>query len=140
VLVIEDSNGQKNAYVGDLKKANFGNSIIYGNNSVELELVNNNEKEFNYFFENCIIQVPDTFKTSNKDHFVNVWKGDEYDPLFVDPYVDYNYELDTLSPAKDVGKPEIAAQFPLDILNKDRTSDAGPDLGAFERIEKKDEE
>lgn len=140
VLVIEDSNGGKNAYVGDLEKANFGNSIIYGNNSTELELVNNNEKEFNYFFENCIIQVPDTFKTSNKEHFVNVWKGDDYDPLFIDPYVNYNYELDTLSPAKDVGKPEIGSLFPLDILNKDRTSDAGPDLGAFERIEKKDEE
>lgn len=139
VLVYEDSKGAKTAFVGDLKKATFGNSIIFGNNTSELELVKNDEKKFNYFFENCIIQVPDTFKTSNREHFVNVWKGKDYDPIFKDPYVDYNYELDTLSPAKDVGKAEYAIQFPLDIMNRDRTSDKGPDLGAFERIEKKDE-
>ncbi len=140
VLIYEDASGAKTTFIGDLKKANFGNSIIYGNNTVELELVKNNEAEFNYFFENCIVQVPDTFNTSNKEHFVNVWKGNDYDPLFIDPYVDYIYELDTLSPAKDVGKLEYAAQFPLDIMNRDRTSDDGPDLGAFERIEKKDED
>ena len=140
VLIYEDSNGAKTTFVGDLAKATFGNSIVYGNNLLEVELVKNNEKEFNYLFENCIIQVPDTFNTSNKEHFINVWKGEEYDPLFIDPYVDYNYALDTLSPAKDVGKLEYAVQFPLDIMNKDRNSDDGPDLGAFERIEKKDEE
>ncbi len=139
VLIYEDGNGAKTTFIGDLTKANFGNSIVYGNNLLEVELVKNNEKEFNYLFENCIIQVPDTFNTSNKDHFVNVWKGEEYDPLFIDPYVDYNYALDTLSPAKDVGKLEYAVQFPLDIMNKDRNADDGPDLGAFERIEKKDE-
>ena len=30
--------------------------------------------------------------------------------------------------------------FRLDIMNKDRTADEGPDLGAYERIEKKDED
>lgn len=139
VLIYENSKGNNITYTGDLVKATFGNSIIYGNNLKEIDLVNKEEKEFNYLFENCIIQVPDTFKTSNKEHYKNVWKGLEYDPLFVDPYVDYNFALDTLSPAKDIGKLEIGNQFPLDILNKDRTADAGPDLGAFERIEKKND-
>lgn len=124
-------------YTGDLQKAVFGNSIIYGNNLKEIDLVSKPEKEFNYLFENCIIQVPDTFKITNKDRYRNVWKGLQYDPLFVDPYVDYNFALDTLSPAKDIGKIEFGEQFPMDIMNKSRTSDAGPDLGAFERIEKK---
>lgn len=137
VLIYEDSKGNSVTYTGDLTKATFGNSIIYGNNLNEIDLVNKEEKEFNYLFENCIIQVPDTFKTSNKDHYKNVWKGLEYDPLFVDPYVDYDFALDTLSPAKDIGKLETGIQFPLDILNKDRNADAAPDLGAFERIEKK---
>ncbi len=138
-LVYQDSKGQKVVYSGDLEKATFANSIVYGNSPAEIELATNNENLFNYFFENCIVQVPDTFKTADKDHFLNVWKGPAYDPRFIDPYNDYNYALDTLSPAKDVGNPIYGQLYPLDILNNDRTADKGPDLGAFERIEKKDD-
>lgn len=138
-LVIESADGSKVTHTGDLEKAFFGNSIIYGNSQMEIELGKNEAKAFNYYFDHCIIQVPDTFNTSNKDHYKNIWKGEEYNPLFVDPYDDYNYELDTLSAAKDIGNPDYAKLFPTDILNKDRFSDDGPDLGAYERIEKKDE-
>jgi hypothetical protein len=138
-LVIESEDGTKVTHTGDLEKAFFGNSIIYGNNQMEIELGKNEEKAFNYYFDHCIIQVPDTFNVSNKDHYKNVWKGEEYNPLFVDPYDDYNYALDTLSAAKDIGDPDYAKLFPMDLLNKDRLSDNGPDLGAYERIEKKDE-
>jgi hypothetical protein len=138
-LVIEKADGSKITHIGDLEKAYFGNSIIYGNNQMELELGNNEEKAFNYFFDHCIIQVPDTFKTSDKDHYRNIWKGSNFDPRFVDPYAEYNYSLDTLSAAKDIGNVDIAKLFPLDLLNKDRLSDNGPDLGAFERIEKKND-
>ncbi len=138
-LVIESADGSKVTHTGDLEKAFFGNSIIYGNNQMEIELGKNEEKAFNYFFDHCIIQVPDTFNTSNKDHYKNVWKGEEFNPLFMDPYDDYIYELDTLSAAKDIGNPDYGKLFPTDILNKDRLSDDGPDLGAYERIEKKDE-
>ena len=51
----------------------------------EIELGNNKENEFNYLFDHCIIQMPDTFNISNKDHYKSVWKGMEYDPKFVDP-------------------------------------------------------
>lgn len=137
-LEIVNKDGSKTIYNGDLERAVFGNSIIYGNNAVEIELGNNEENIFNYLFDHCIIQVPDSFNTSNKDHYKNIWKGLTYDPKFIDPYEDYNYALDTLSAAKDVGKIDFARMFPLDILNMDRLSDEGPDLGAFERIEKKD--
>jgi hypothetical protein len=62
--------------------------------------------------------------------------GMEFDPRFVDPYDDYNFELDTLSAAKDVGTTRYSEQFPLDLLNRSRTGEDGPDLGAYERIEK----
>lgn len=137
VLIIPDSKGGSVSYSGDLVKAFFGNSIVFGNIIQEIELGNNYKNEFNYFFENCIVQVADTFNTSNKEHYKNVWKGVKYDPRFIDPYKEFNYQLDTLSPAKDIGKPEFGEKFPLDILNKERTIDSGPDLGAFERIEKK---
>lgn len=138
-LVIESADGSAVTHTGDLEKAFFGNSIIYGNNLMEIELGKNEEKAFNYFFDHCIIQVPDTFNTSNKDHYKNVWKGEEYNPLFVDPYDEFNYALDTLSAAKDIGNLDYAKLFPMDILNKDRLSDEKPDLGAYERIEKKNE-
>lgn len=139
-LPIKQSDGSTVVYSGDLEKAVFGNSIIYGNNTNELELGNNDDNTFNYLFDHCIIQVPDTFNVSNKEHFSDVWKGKDYNPLFVDPYEKHNYALDTLSPAKDIGSMEYAKMFVLDIQNNDRTADDGPDLGAYERIEKKKDE
>ena len=88
----------------------------------------------------CIIQVPDTFNTSDSDHYVNVLTGNEFDPLFIDPYEEYNYAIDSLSPAKNIGKLVYGKQFPVDILNNNRTEDSGPDLGAYERMERKDED
>ena len=138
-MVVNNADGSNTVYNGDLEKAFFGNSIIYGNNPIELELGNNEKNIFNYQFDHCIIQVPDTFNTSNQERYKNVWKGPEFDPQFIDPYEEYNYALDTLSAAKDIGKPEYGKMFPVDIMNKDRLTDDGPDLGAFERIIKKDE-
>lgn len=140
VLKVSNSDGSSDVYLGDLNKATFGNSIIYGNNLVEVELGKNEEKLFNYQFDHCILQVPDTFNISNKDHYKDVFVGSQYDPLFVDPYEEYNYSLDSLSPARDIGSVEIATMFPQDIQDRDRFSENGPDLGAFERIRKKDEE
>ena len=140
VLVVEGADGKKTSYNGDLVKANFGNSIIYGNINKELELGDNGENMFNYMFDHCILQVPDTTNTSDKNHYNQVWLGPNYDPRFIDPYDNYNYELDTLSAAINMGSDDIAKLFPTDILNKSRTSDNGPDLGAYERIVEKDEE
>ena len=140
VLVIQGTDGSKTTLKGDLENAFFGNSIIYGNNTSENELCDNEENVFNFKFNHCIIQVPDTFNITDKDHFVNVWKGKDYNPKFIDPYDDLIYALDTLSPAKDIGNIEIAKKFPTDILNVNRLSDNGPDLGAFERKEKMDED
>ncbi|WP_319500892.1 hypothetical protein [uncultured Draconibacterium sp.] len=136
VLVVENSNGEQISYNGDLSKATFGNSIIYGNIGNELELGNNEENTFNYLFDHCIIQAPDTLNTSNPNHYINAMVGLEFDPRFVDPYDDYNFELDTLSAAKDVGTTRYSERFPLDLLNRSRTGEDGPDLGAYERIEK----
>ena len=136
VLIVQNSNGEQISYNGDLAKATFGNSIIYGNIGNELELGDNNENTFNFLFDHCIIQAPDTLNTSNKNHYINVMVGDKYDPEFIDPYGDFSYELDTLSAAKDMGTTDYSELFPIDLLNKSRTADDGPDLGAYERIEK----
>jgi hypothetical protein len=136
-LVVPKSDGTNVVYQGDLNKVIFGNSIIYGNNSVELELGNNNKNLFNYYFDHCILQMPDTFNISNRDHYSNVWKGIKYDPKFIDVSKKLIFELDTLSPAKDVGSTTYSKLFPFDMKGKDRNADKAPDLGAYERIEKK---
>jgi len=48
---------------------------------------------------------------------------------------EYNYELDTLSPAQHSAAGNIALQFPYDLVGNSRLSDNGPDIGAYERIE-----
>ena len=126
-------------YIGDIAKADFNNSIIAGNaiDGNELFLKGNSEALFNYKFDRCILQVADTFKTSNADHFINVIRGKGSDPKFVDPYKKMNFELDTLSSAKDAAKLTISKLFPLDLKGRDRLIDKGPDIGALERQEKK---
>jgi hypothetical protein len=49
--------------------------------------------------------------------------------------VDYavnNYQLDSLSPAKNIGSIDIANTVPFDILGNSRTE--SPDLGAYEWV------
>jgi hypothetical protein len=137
VLKVSNTNGGSDLLVNDLVKATFGNCIVYGNNITEIELAKNTDKEFNYFFDHCILKLPETFNTSNKNNYNKVWKGINYDPLFIDPYEKFNYSLDSLSPAKDIGSFEYARTIQSDILKNDRFSDDGPDLGAYERFTKK---
>ena len=123
--------------MGDLSKADFGNCIIAGNaiNGNELLLGQRPDALFNYKFDRCLLQVADTFKTTNAEHYINIIRG--VDPKFVDPYKKYVFELDTLSPAKDAGKLAIGRLIPSDLKGRDRLLDKGPDLGALERQEKK---
>jgi len=124
-------------YIGNIEKASFGNCIITGNATDRNELVlrKSSEGVYNYMFDRCILQVADTFKTSSTDHFVNILKG--VDPKFVDPYKKFNFELDTLSKAKDVANKTISKLYPSDLKGRDRFLDNGPDIGAMERQEKK---
>ena len=124
-------------YIGNIEKASFGNCIITGNatDRNELNLRKSSEGVCNYMFDRCILQVADTFKTASTDHFVNILKG--VDPKFVDPYKKFNFELDTLSKAKDVANRTISKFYPTDLKGRDRFLDNGPDIGAMERQEKK---
>jgi len=121
-------------YVGDLKEAVFGNCIITGNRVNELLISMDKQGMSNYLFDRSLIQVSDTFKISEPSHFVDIIRN--VNPRFKNPY-NGNFELDTLSIAKDYGKINYAKLYPLDLKYDSRISDDGPDLGAFERIEKK---
>lgn len=120
-------------YTGSLEKAIWRNSVIWGNLASEIEFGKNEETPFNYFFDHCIVKLPDSIQVTNEKYFRSVRKN--VDPKFKN-YSDYQYDLDTLSAAKDAGNIQIGETIPLDMRGQSRLNDSAPDLGAFERIEK----
>lgn len=138
-------------YIGDMD-VYFGNSIIFGNNIEEIGISENDLAALNYMFENCLIK-DSTYEheefvldLSDETHFLNIINN-KY-PKFKD-IQEYNFELDTLSIAKDAGSMDVILEGNLifeqlfsvsDILDSDllgnlRVNDSNPDLGAYERIE-----
>jgi hypothetical protein len=129
---INDNNNNTH-YVGDMKKAVFGNCIVAGDLLNELSIRMDKQGESNFLFDHCLLQIPDTLDISDTEHYSNIIRSNE--PGFINPYKG-NFELDTLSISKDVGKLEFGKLFPVDFNENGRLEDAGPDLGAFERVEK----
>jgi hypothetical protein len=115
----------------DLKKANFYNSIVYGPNMEELILSKKEPGLFNYQFDHCLLRSNSLINTISNTTII--WNKDPEFKLKPKMYL----ELDTLSPAKDKGDVSIGQMYPLDLKRMDRTIDQGPDLGAYERVEKK---
>jgi hypothetical protein len=130
--LVNSTNGAK--YIGDLTQATFGNCIITGTNQNELKIAIDKQGKGNYLFDHSLIQLSDTFKLPNPDRFLNLQRN--VNPKFISPQKGI-YELDTLSVAKDQGKDAFAKTYILDLKGSNRNNDAGPDLGALERIEKK---
>lgn len=120
-------------YLSRELNASFSNSVIYGVNADEIGLVKKEEHPFNYKFENCLLRISGANKPETDPNIVQCVLNKS--PLFLNPDKE-NFRLDTLSAAKDVGKPEIGATVPLDLDNNSRISDIAPDMGAYERIEK----
>lgn len=97
------------------------NSIVWGNLEEEIFFNFSDETLNSILISNCLLRTKLELNINN--NILNI------DPRFVDPG-NYNYRLDTLSPAKDVGS-LTKIIFDLDANQRD---DA-PDLGAYERIE-----
>ncbi|HDP75722.1 MAG TPA: hypothetical protein ENN49_07625 [Bacteroidales bacterium] len=120
----------------DLEEASFFNSIIYGSitNELGLDYKYNGQPvnaSFNYNFTDCILKVPPSINLNDLEHFMRVKRDD---PKFKD-IAKWNFELDSLSPAKDIGDITIALDFPIDLKGVNRLADGKPDLGAYERVE-----
>jgi len=111
-----------------LKKAYFGNCLIYGSRPGEITLDATEATEFNVSFEGSFAKVEQDFPDFLEAQYRNI------NPKFIDPY-NHNYQLDTLSPVKDQGILDIANLYPTDLLGNSRLIDLGPDPGAYERIE-----
>jgi hypothetical protein len=119
--------------VRPIDRAYFGNCIIYGDKESELALDEHPDSKIPYRFNHSLLKAdPKTFELADTAHFRNVINLE--DPRFVDAG-NSNFQLDTLSPAKDAALPEIAIQYPLDLLGVSRLGALGPDMGAYERVE-----
>ena len=103
------------------------NNIIWGDyqDIEELQFAASEGPVFQVLADHCMIRSQD----DNLDINNNILGVDPEFPRFVDPR-EFNYQLDTLSPAKDQGS---VLPIDVDILGNPR--DAMPDMGAYERIE-----
>jgi hypothetical protein len=130
----EDLNG--NEVLRPMQRADFENCIVYGRVQSELGIEQTEEALFNYSFNNCLLKLKENdFDLSNSAHFsANIYNESPNFVQTMDAY-EYNYNLDTLSPAQNSAAGNIALQFPYDLLGNSRLSDTGPDIGAYERLE-----
>ncbi len=112
----------------DLKKADFKNSIIYGNLLGELELDFRQGAATNHFFSYTLLRTDNSIDTSNPIHFDNIYKNE--DPGFEKP-AENNYELTAGSFCIDKGNAAyLTPVTTTDIKGNPRTI---PDLGAYEK-------
>jgi len=121
-------------YVTRGLSANFGNSIIYGSRDSEIDIQDLSGTSVALEFENCLIKFKDTAYLKSSGNFVdNIFNKD---PKFKSTgKKPYDYQLDSLSSAKDIGSYYIGTLVPYDQLGNSRLNDGKPDLGAFEREE-----
>tara|TARA_Y100000385_G_C13107528_1_gene649219 strand:+ start:1254 stop:2831 length:1578 start_codon:yes stop_codon:yes gene_type:complete len=128
-IINEDNSVQLNA----LETADFTNTIIFGNDNLELLLDNNNDATFNFKFTNCLIKFSDpnnNFNTEeydfdNTNYYENIRVNE--DPEFLDPFQN-KLQIPNLSPSDGAGI--ISGNLFLDILGTTRSNP--PDLGAYE--------
>ncbi len=133
-IILKDKQGRDSLAFNDLEKAYFSNSIVYGSNQTEIAWNENESAGMEYKFENCLIKYDTTDVSLKGDpHFINCINYK--DPKFLN-IEKYDFHFDTLeiniSPARDFGKPEIGAAYPVDLDGVSRTTDGKPDLGAYE--------
>lgn len=104
---------------------NFANSILYGNQREEVVIDTENEAEVQITFDHCLMKTE--IDIANNGMFFNSLRNE--DPLFANQSENI-LQLDSLSPARNIGSIETALTAPTDIRGVSRTE--SPDLGAYE--------
>jgi hypothetical protein len=119
---------------------NFYNSIIYGTQESEVYFDTIPSAGLNYSFDHCLLKLPDdSLAHFDTTLFISVLRN--VDPGFLNDSIalgEYDFQLDSVSPAINAGSPDIINRIPgleYDFNGNLRTSDGLPDLGAYERYE-----
>jgi hypothetical protein len=127
-------NNYFDVYLRPIDSAYFGNCIVYGDinegKEVGLDSMNTSGSNLNYFFDHSLIRTGGSIPITSV-HFNSTLT--DQDPAFKD-IQNNNYELDTLSNAKDKGSAVIMLpDYQFDIKGVDRNLHLPPDCGAYER-------
>lgn len=119
-----------------LVKCEFSNSILSGLGKSSNVVTFDEAKEvpFSHLFNNCLFNINGT--DENDDNFFDTVWGEDPKFKFINPDATYhyNFQLDSISPAIDMGNVGKAFLLPYDIIGNSRVSDGGPDIGCYEWI------
>lgn len=132
-----DADGRKEYFT--LDAANFYNCIISGRNTNEVrfdfqsDIDEELDELINVRFDHSLVKA-DAGQQETYKGFFNEGVLFNESPGFVD-VTKYNYQLDSLSVARDAGDINFGKQFPDDALGVNRLEDEAPDMGAFERVD-----
>ena len=125
---------------GALTKAYFGNCIITGNQDNEIGLYELEGTDFNFQFDRCLVNWDATLypAAGYETAFTSCIMNQE--AKFIDPYLN-NFQLDTLSFAIDSASLNIInttiPDITFDRKGISRFEHGLPDLGTYERVEKR---
>jgi len=134
----------KGSYYYPVLKADFYNSIIFGQNYSPDSVLIINKKHpdsENPFLENCLIPemksnnittVNCVFQTKNSDLFIKSNPVDIVNNIW---YPSFDFRLHKDSPAKNAANSEISSQIPFDMNGIYRLADDSPDIGTYEYYE-----
>ena len=111
-------------YIRDLEEASFTNCIIDGGLSTEVSFMKNDNGNFNYMFQNCLIKLDNS--DVNSTNYSNIILNKN--PEFVN-ISNNDFNLTESSPAINSG---TLTSFTNDISGNFR---AEPDVGAYEYID-----
>lgn len=120
-------------YVNNISKTHetavtFVNNIITGTRGSELMIASPFSDRYNGIFRNNYLKT-DTLRFPGAQD--NVYFQDSDVVFRNDYYADYRYydfRLDSLSPARGIANPTVAAEFPYDLQGEARTT---PDAGCY---------
>ena len=114
-----------------LTNASFRNCIIAGSSSDEIagSPAEDESIPFKYFFSHCLINSVET----EGDQVVNVvWEKDDLFKVIDQKRQTFDFRLDSLSKAINLGAIEDAQTYPLDLKGMMRLNDEAPDAGCYE--------
>ncbi len=126
----------ENQLTADLVRADFTNCIIDGNNFLELNLKNDENKAFEYSFTNCMLKFRDDQGQFAENPLYDFENTERYTEVFLNQNTDFakaienDFRIKSRSMAKGNADLNTALLVPIDILGVDRTQT--PDIGAYQ--------
>ena len=130
--------GTAGILTGDLEQANFINTIIDGNRSLEFLAAASPAASFEFSLDHCLLRFNDLSQTLVNDPLYDFTSINRYRSLFLNNPAEFtepafeDFRLLPESGARERARESISALLPLDLWGNTRTLPA--DLGALEYI------